>query len=165
MTDDKPMFHLLCGKIAAGKSTLAAQLAQAEHTVLISEDAWLSTLFGDQMSSGQDFVRFSAKLRQIIGPHIADLLYAGTSVVLDFQANTVESRTWMRSILDQTNAAHQFHVLAPPDEVCLNRLRARNASGQHPFQVSDAQFHQFMKHVTFPTEDEGFTLVHHDQAI
>jgi predicted kinase len=30
--------HMLCGKIAAGKSTLARQLADVPFTVLLSED-------------------------------------------------------------------------------------------------------------------------------
>ncbi|WP_422063906.1 AAA family ATPase [Shimia sp.] len=34
-----PTLYMLCGKIAAGKSTLAAKLATAENAVLIAEDA------------------------------------------------------------------------------------------------------------------------------
>ena len=37
-----PTLHLVCGKIAAGKSTLANRLANAPATVLISEDYWMS---------------------------------------------------------------------------------------------------------------------------
>jgi hypothetical protein len=48
------MLHMLCGKIGAGKSTLAKALAAREATVLISEDAWLAALFGDRMETGAD---------------------------------------------------------------------------------------------------------------
>src|ERR1700722_15513512 len=37
--------YLLCGKIAAGKSTLARQLAIRPRTLLIEMDHWMSTLF------------------------------------------------------------------------------------------------------------------------
>ena len=37
--------HLVCGKIAAGKSTLTAELAAQPRTVLISEDFWTARLF------------------------------------------------------------------------------------------------------------------------
>jgi predicted kinase len=37
--------YLLCGKIAAGKSTLARRLAARPATLLISEDHWTSNLF------------------------------------------------------------------------------------------------------------------------
>jgi len=164
MAETKPTLHLMCGKIAAGKSTLAAKLAEPAGTVLIAEDHWLAALFSEEMSTAKDYVRCASKLKTIMGPHIASLLNAGVSVVLDFPANTVESRRWMRTILDQTRADHRFHVLAPPDDVCLARLRARNASGNHPFSVTEDQFHQISKHFVPPTPDEGFDLVIHDQA-
>jgi predicted kinase len=36
--------HFVSGRIAAGKTTLARQLAADHHAVLISEDVWLSKL-------------------------------------------------------------------------------------------------------------------------
>lgn len=161
MSDATPTLHLLCGKIASGKSTLAARLGAAEGTVVLSEDTWLSGLFGDRMASVSDYVSCSAKLRAVIGPHVAALLDAGVSVVLDFPANTVETRGWMRGILEQTDAAHVLHVLDVPDEVCLDRLRARSAEGAHPFDPTEAQFRLISKHFVAPSPEEGFTLVRH----
>jgi len=161
MSVQSPTLHMLCGKIASGKSTLACQLAKAEGTVLVAEDAWLSALYRDEMATPADYVRCALKLRQIMGPHISDLLNAGMSVVLDFPANTLETRGWMRGILEGTGAAHELHVLEVPDEQCLARLRGRNASGDHPFALTEEQFHRFSKHYAAPLPDEGFNLVHH----
>ncbi|MEL6521458.1 MAG: ATP-binding protein [Pseudomonadota bacterium] len=158
----EPTLHMLCGKIAAGKSTLAGQLAEAPGTVLIAEDDWLGALFADQMTSPKDYVQCAAKLRTVMAPHVAKLLEAGLTVVLDFPANTVETRAWMRAILDETGAAHQLHVLSPPDEVCLARLRERNARGDHAFAATEEQFRQISKFFVPPSDDEGFTLVLHD---
>jgi len=36
-----PRLHMLCGKIASGKSTLAARLGSAPGTALLAEDTWL----------------------------------------------------------------------------------------------------------------------------
>lgn len=162
MAPEPPTLHIMCGKIAAGKSTLAANLARAGNTVLIAEDVWLNALFSDQMSTGADYVRCSAKLRAVMGPHVASLLRAGVSVVLDFPANTVDTRTWMRGILQATGATHQLHVLSTPDDLCLARLRQRNADGAHPFSVTEEQFRRFSEYYVPPTPDEGFTLVWHD---
>jgi predicted kinase len=98
-----------------------------------------------------------------MGPHFSSVLYAGVSVVLDFPANTVETRRWMRGILDTTNAAHQSHILATPDETCLARLRERNALGDHPFAASEEQFYQMSKHVVAPLASEGFNTVLHEE--
>lgn len=153
--------HMLCGKIAAGKSTLAARLGAAPGTVTLSEDAWLAGLYADQMATGADYVRCAERLRGVMGPHVADLLSAGVSVVLDFPANTAGARAWMRGILTGSGAAHWLHLLDVPDEVCLARLRARNASGAHPFAVSEAQFHRFTAHFEPPMPEEGFVIERH----
>jgi predicted kinase len=91
--------YLLCGKIAAGKSTLARRLAARPATLLITQDHWMSTLFPTEVRTIDDFARYSARLRAAIGPHIVDILRQGLSVVLDFPANTVTYRKWMRSLI------------------------------------------------------------------
>ncbi|MBP3125917.1 ATP-binding protein [Thalassospira sp. ER-Se-21-Dark] len=154
--------HLLCGKIAAGKSTLAAELARKPGTVLIAEDEWLSTLFGDQMCSVADYVRVSDKLRSVMGPHVAMVLRAGVSVVLDFPANTVGLRGWMRGILEDAGADHVLHYLDMDDDVCINRLRVRNRAGSHQFAASDAQFHQINAAFVPPSVEEGFNIVRYE---
>jgi len=163
MSPSPSTLHLLCGKIASGKSTFAAALSREENAVLISEDAWLGPLFADQIATGADFMRCSGRLRGVMGPHVAQLLAAGVSVVLDFAANTVETRNWMRGILEQTEAAHQLHVFDVSDEICLARLKQRNARGEHPFTVSEQQFHAFTQYLVLPTPDEGFTIVTHGE--
>ena len=165
MKISRPTLHLLCGKVAAGKSTLAAHLDEARNTVLIDEDAWLAALFAEELLTPKDYLRCTTKLRRAMTPHVVALLDAGTSIVLDFQANTVESRTWMRDLLNKTDADHQLNVLMPPDEVCLARLRLRNESGLHPFQVTEDQFRQISAHFTEPTPEEGFNLVYHQDGI
>ncbi|MEM8837774.1 MAG: ATP-binding protein [Pseudomonadota bacterium] len=164
MSSNKPTLHMVSGTIAAGKSTLALKLAEDSGTVLVAEDDWLAALFADQMAALKDYVRCSAKLRAIMGPHVASLLNAGVSVVLDFPANTLEQRAWMRAILDQTNAAHQLHVLNVPDALCLKRLHERNAKGDHHFSATEDEFHNVSRYYVPPSPVEGFTLVVHDQA-
>lgn len=141
---------------------MTAQLGSMDATVVIAEDDWLNALYSEEMSSISDYVRCTLKLRRIIEPHVVSLLNAGISVVLDFQANTIATRAWMRGILEQTNAAHQLHVLDVPDEICMARLHARNAQGDHPFVATDEQFKQLSKHFVAPSLDEGFNIVLHN---
>ena len=164
MTRSTPMLHLLCGKAASGKSTLAARLGKAPNTVVIAEDAWLFALFGDEMTALADYVRCAAKLRAAMAPHVVALLRSGTSVVLDFPANTVETRRWMREMIDASGARHQMHLLDVTDDVAKARLRARNAGGDHPFAVTEDQFDRLAKHFVPPSEDEGFEVVRHVNA-
>ena len=156
-----PTLYLICGKIGAGKSTLAKNLAAQPATLLISEDHWTSHLFADDLKTIEDYGRLSARLRAAIGPHIVDILRQGLSIVLDFPANTVRNRDWMGSLITQANVAHELHLLDIPDEICKQRLRHRNASGEHPFQVSDVEYTQFTRYFVPPGPDEGFNVIVH----
>lgn len=150
---------MLCGKIAAGKSTLASRLADAPATVLIREDDWMACLFKDEMRSVDDYIRYSRRLRAAMGDHVVALLKAGLSVVLDFPANTVANRRWMRGLFEAAGAAHLLHVLDVPDDVCRARLRRRNAEGTHEFAATDAEFDAITAYFVPPGEAEGFETV------
>jgi predicted kinase len=155
--------HLVCGKIAAGKSSLAERLSAAPRTVLIGEDFWLKRLFGDELREVADYVRVSAKLRLAMGPHVADLLKAGLDVVLDFPANTVATRAWMKGVAESAGAAHRLHWLDVPDEVCRERLRRRNAQGRHEFAASDSDFDLIARYFQPPRPEEGLEIVREPQ--
>ena len=122
--------YLLCGKIASGKSTLARRLAERPTTLLITMDHWMSLLFPTENRTIEDFARLSARLRDAMGPHVVDILRNDLSIVLDFPANTVRWRSWMRSLIDEADVAHELHVLDVPDAICKQRLRQRNAEGR-----------------------------------
>lgn len=158
MSEPLPTLHILCGKIASGKSTLAAALSKTPGTVVLSEDSWLSWLFKEEMHSVQDYVHYAAKLKLAIKPHVIALLDAGVSVVLDFPANTLASRQWMMAIIEASGAPHLLHYLEVSDEVCKARLRQRNAAGQHDFAATDQQFELITRYFVAPTADEGFQI-------
>jgi len=105
-----PTLYLICGRIAAGKSTLARRLAAQPATLLITMDHWMSILFPTENRTIEDFARLSARLRDAMGPHVVDILRQDLSVVLDFPANTVSWRRWMRSLIIEANVAHELHV-------------------------------------------------------
>ncbi len=94
--------------------------------MLISEDIWLMRLFGDQMKTFEDYIRFSRRLKTVAGPLATNLLSTGHSVVLDFQGNTKAGRSWFRSVFEQAGAAHVLHFVSASDEACLARIARRN---------------------------------------
>ena len=157
----KAVLHMVCGKAAAGKSTLCGVLAGQAGTVVVSEDAWLSGLFGDQATLA-DYVTYSERLRVVMGPHVVGLLRAGTSVVMGYPANTVAQRAWLLGLAQEAGVGHVLHYLDVSDEVCKARLRARNAAGDHPFMLSEAQFDRLAEHFVPPTDAEGLSLRVHD---
>lgn len=159
MSNPLPTLHLLCGKIASGKSTLAKELAKTPDTVILSEDTWLAHLYPDDIKTVADYVRCASNLRGAIGPHVTDLLLIGVSVVLDFPANTVANRKWMRSLIDRVESEHVLHFLDVSDDKCLTRLRARNTSGTHAFVVADTEFDLITSYFVAPQQEEGFNII------
>ena len=159
MMNTKPVLHLICGKIASGKSTLARQLADDHRAILISEDHWLSNLYPDEMKTVQDYVKVSERLRGVIGPHVKSLLGAGLNVILDFPANTPGLRQWMRDIFEGAGVSHRLHYIDVPDAVCKSRLKQRNLDGGHEFAPSDEQFDLINQYFQPPSPQEGFNLL------
>ena len=149
--------HMLCGKIAAGKSTLSAKLGRAEKTLVISEDRWIDQLYRPELKTLADFFERCERLRATLAPHVVDLLRADVSVVLDFHANTVRSRRWMRALFEEAEASHRLHFLDLPDEVCRARMHARKAAGGSG--VSDADFDHVTSFFVPPDPSEGFNVI------
>lgn len=156
-----PTLHLVCGKIASGKSTLANALGRLQNTIVVREDYWLARLYPGEQNSLTDYVRNSTRLRNAMTTHLIDLLQAGVSVVLDFPANTLTSRAWMRTLFERAGCAHQLHYLDVVDEVCKARLRQRNEGGEHDFNVSDEDFTLFTSRFVPPSSEEAFEVVLH----
>ena len=164
MSENPPTLHLLCGKIAAGKSTLAARLASGPKTVLISEDAWLSRLYRGEINSLEDYVRCSGRLQEVMGPHVETLLRSGLSVVLDFPANTLPQRQWLKSLFEGAAVAHRLHYLDLPDDLCKARLKQRNREGAHDFAPSGDDFDLITGYFLPPSPEEGFDIIRYDEV-
>ena len=76
-----------CGKMGAGKSTLARQLADQPNMVLISEDDWLSKLYPNQIHSVKTYQQHSEQIKPLVFELSQQVLHK-VRVILDFPANT-----------------------------------------------------------------------------
>ena len=154
--------HFFCGKAGAGKTTAASRLAQHHSAILISEDIWLMRLFGDQMKTFDDYIRFSRRLKTVVGPLAVNLLNAGHSVVLDFQANTKAGRSWFRSVFEQARSAHVLHFVSASDEACLARIATRNVERpEGSYHLTEVDFIHVSSFFQPPDETEGFNVSLH----
>lgn len=151
--------HLLCGKIASGKSTLATALAAKDRAIVIAEDAWLAKLYPGQIQTIANYVKHAGYLREVVVAHVQQLLRAGVSVVLDFPANTVAGRATLRDIATKAGVGHQLHYLDVPDDVCKARLHQRNAEGTHDFAATEAEFEVITSYFVAPGAGEGLEIV------
>lgn len=99
------------GKMAAGKSTLARELAVRENAVLFVEDDFLAALFPGEITDIQGFLKSSSRMKNALTPHVCALLSKGISVVLDFPGNTRAQRMWFRELIERANVEHELHIV------------------------------------------------------
>ncbi len=153
--------HFIAGRAGAGKTTLARQLGRELPAVVICEDAWVCKL-ADPITSLDDFLKATARLRSALEPHIVELLRLGMNVVLDFAGNTPASRQWVRSIFESAPADHVLHYLDVDEATCLARVHQRNETrpaGIFFGVVTDAQVKEVNPYFVAPSADENFNVM------
>jgi len=155
----------LCGKMAAGKSTLARDLAERHGAVLLAQDEFLDSLYPGEITDVPGFAKYSSRLRNALAPHVCALLSKGISVVLDFPGNTVAQRAWFRDLFERANVEHELHFVDASDAVCKSQLRDRS---KHlppgaPW-TTDAEFDAITVYFQPPSEEEGFNVIRHQRV-
>ena len=90
--ENSATLHLLCGKMAAGKSTFANKLSIKDQIVVICEDDLLAALYPGDVTDVASYVKMSNRVKLAIESIVVDLLAHGTSLILDFSANTAAQR-------------------------------------------------------------------------
>jgi predicted kinase len=154
-----------CGKMAAGKSTLARNLAIRENAVLLVQDDFLNALFPGEITDIPGFVKCSSRLKKALKPHVCALLSMGISVVLDFPGNTKVQRACFRELIERANVEHELRFVDASDALCKSQLRERStrlAAGT-PW-TRDADFEAITACFQPPSEDENFNVVRHERV-
>jgi predicted kinase len=154
-----------CGKMAAGKSTLARDLAVRENAVLLVQDDFLDALFPGEIIDIPGFVKCSSRLKNALTPHVCDLLSKGISVVLDFPGNTKTQRAWFRELIERANVEHELHFVDASDALCKSQLRDRSEGlpAGTPW-TRDADLEAINAYFQPPTEDETFNVIRHERV-
>ena len=161
MTQKGKLFFL-CGKMAAGKSTLAKRLAERENAILLIQDELLDALFPGLIVNVASYLEYSGRINRMVGPQVAAILSKGVSVVLDFPANTRNQRGWFRGIIDSAGVGHELHFVDTPDAVCKAQLKARSAHLPAGTKwTTEEDFALVSSHFVPPAADEGFNVVVH----
>ena len=155
----KGKLTFFCGKMGAGKSTKAIEIAREEKAVLLSEDEWLASLYPDKISSLDEYVEYSNLLKPQIKKLVQTMLSTGINVVMDFPANTLSQRDWFRSIFSEVGAPHKFIYIDLSDEVCIEQiLKRRKEQPERAATDTLKMFEQVTKYFISPTSEEGFDI-------
>lgn len=152
--------HFIYGLPGGGKTSLGRALAAEVPALFVCEDEWLASL-GGTITTVDQYVAASRRVRGLIAPLATRVLELGVSVVFDFAANTARDRAWVRSIFEAAGADHVLHVLDVPVDECRRRLHERNAAqppGLYFGHVADDLFDRIVPLIVPPAPDEGFRV-------
>ncbi len=152
--------YFFCGKMGAGKSTKSKQLAIEKQAVLLSEDDWLESLYPNQITSFEDYLKFSAQLKPMVKKHVQNILSVGTDVVMDFPGNTQKQRKWFLDIASEVNANHQLIFLNLNNEQCLRQIaQRRNEQPERATFDTEETFIQVTRFFEAPEASEGLNIL------
>lgn len=149
----------LCGKMGAGKSHNAKVLAKEMNAVLLSEDSWLAAHYPSQITDFSDYLRFSELIRPFIKTHVQNILQTGTSVVMDFPANTARQRAFYLEMASQSGASHRLIYVKANDALCLRQIEQRRREQPERAAFDTEQvFHYLNRFFEEPRREEGMEI-------
>jgi len=122
MKAERAKLYFMCGKMAAGESTLRGRRTPSSSFRTNS----LMLLYAGEIRDIQDFVKYCARVRDALSLHIQELLSRGVSVVLDFPGNTRVPRQWFRGLFEGASVEHELHFVDVPDDLCKRQLRQKS---------------------------------------
>lgn len=150
---------LFSGKMGAGKSTQSKRTSAERNAVLISEDEWLAKLYPNKISSFDDYIHYSLLLKPLVKSHVLEILKTGTSVVMDFPANTVKQREWFKELIIQAKVPHELIYLNVSDDICLKQIETRCLEQPERAKFdTESMFIEVTKYFQEPHQSEGFNF-------
>jgi predicted kinase len=154
----------MCGKMAAGKSTLSRELAARENAVLLVQDEFLERLFPGEIVDIPSAVKCTSRVNDALTPLICSLLSRGISVVLDFPGNTKNQRAWFRHLFESADVEHELHFIDAADDLCKRQLKERSRGlSSGTAWTTDAEFDAISAYFEPPSIEERFNIIRHER--
>ncbi len=145
MDNEKPVFVMMVGLPASGKSTVSAELAEKYDATVFSSDALRKELFGDESNQGD-----SRKLFAELHRRIKKCLRDGGSAIYDATNISSKRRREFLQELAKIDCRKECVVMATPYKQCLENNRNRDR------QVPEHVIERMYRHWNTPYWFEGW---------
>jgi predicted kinase len=158
-----PTIHLVAGRIGAGKTTYARNLADRVEGVSFSIDEWMRSLFGSDMPTPLDPAWVFPRVKRCNDRILETALVIATrrlDVVLDLGFTRVADRAAAAEVARTAGFDVSLHWLHVPAAERWARVEARNADcgSTYSFVVTRNMFDFMEASVEEPDEKEMLSL-------
>jgi len=151
--------HIICGFIAAGKTTFAKQLEEQSNAVRFSIDEWMISLYGQHMSR-EDFEDRMDRCKTLIWKISKRLLALEIDVILDFGFWKRAERSKYQVLANKENVDFKLYFLKADFDVLRHRLKFRNDNlPPGHFEITEEMFNTFLPLFQLPEDDERPQIV------
>jgi predicted kinase len=141
----------MCGPAGSGKSTVARQYERQGMTRLsFDQEAWSRGITA--MPLPEDV---HGEIEHLLRARLADLVRAGSDVVLDFSFWSRRMRDEYRKFLRPFGVVPETVYLAADRATVLQRISARGAQGGDDYKLGTELAAFYFDHFEVPTADEG----------
>lgn len=117
--------YMTCGKICSGKSTYAKKLRESLGAVILSIDELMLEILGSETGDMHD--EFVRRCEKYLYKKSAEIVSAGTDVILDWGFWTKEQRSFARSFYNERGIGCELHFITVSDDEWRRRIAHRNA--------------------------------------
>src|SRR5687768_6209283 len=132
--------HMICGKVGAGKTTYARELAQERRGLLFSLDEWMLHLY-DRPMSREAFDARVERCLELMLRLTERLIPLGTEVVLDCGFWRCRRREEVRARIRARGGEPILHYLDLPAQKRWSRLVRRNSEhGTCTYKIEEEMF-------------------------
>lgn len=153
--------HLMVGLPGSGKTTLARRLETRHSALRLTVDEWHIRMFGHDVHDASDASDYAihnerhAAIESLLWESGSRALVLGIDVILDFGFWTRSERDELRRKARDLGAEFRIHFADVPENVLLERIRARNAElPPGTFHISEARLKEWIEVFEPPSADE-----------
>jgi predicted kinase len=141
----------MCGPAGSGKSTVARQYERQGMTRLsFDQEAWERGITAMPLPP-----EVHRDIERVLRARLADLVRAGSDVVLDFSFWSRAMREEYRELLRPLGVVPETVYLATGRATVLRRIGARAARDGDDFKISTELAAAYFDHFEIPTQAEG----------